>query len=91
MWLARPMQRTTDGRPLPFADAKPYERRRHLEQAHHALTAAGPLIAAEAWDACADELEKKMPTWHHLTVVLKNINPYRRRNPYGPTYGSDHS
>jgi len=48
MWHARPMHRTPDGAPQPFAEAKEYQRTRYLAQARVALTAAGPHLLSEA-------------------------------------------
>ena len=74
IWLARPMQRTTDGSPLPFAEAKGYERRRHLDQARHALEAAAPFIAAQAWD---EGHESGFQNAAYGTAENFYTNPYR--------------
>ena len=48
MWEERPMQRTTDGAPLPFAEAKNYQRIRYIAQARAALDAAAQHMLRDA-------------------------------------------
>lgn len=46
IWDARPMQRSEDGAPLPFLEAKPYLIDRYRTLARAALEAAAPHIRA---------------------------------------------
>jgi hypothetical protein len=68
MWEARPMERTEDGSPLPFRDAKDYLRVRYSAQAKVAIDA----LTAAGFGLVADATNRVGKRYSHLHQLLRD-------------------